>query len=61
MKYKAYLILFFSTAGDPAVLHRLVIEGELDMDNLQTLSHEELIKFCEACGISKSKKSKVCI
>jgi hypothetical protein len=46
-------------AGDQAVLHSLIVDGKIDMEGLEKLSHEELVKICEACQISTLRKSKV--
>ena len=50
---------FFLTLGDPAMLHKLIVDGSIEMEKLQDYSHEELVKFCSTCKVPTSGFSKV--
>lgn len=50
---------FFLTLGDPAMLHKMIVDGSIEMEKLQDYSHEELVQFCSTCKVPTSGFSKV--
>lgn len=55
-----YLFLILHVhVGDPALLHKMIVEGDIDMGKLQECPLEELVQACSSVGIPTNKKSKV--
>ena len=47
--------------GDPAVLHKLISEGNIEMDRLQQYDTKSIHDTAITCGIPISGKCKVCL
>lgn len=41
------------------MLHKMIVDGSIEMEKLQDYSHEELVKFCSTCKVPTSGFSKV--
>lgn len=46
-------------SGDQAMLHKMIVDGSIDMENLQELQYDDVVKACSSCNIATSGKSKV--
>lgn len=49
----------FYSLGDPALLHKMISNGDIEMENLQNCHLKAILKACEFCKIPTSEKSKV--
>ncbi len=60
--YKIMLIAtgIFFVSGDPAILHKLISEGVIDMQKINEYDQEFVADRAKECGIRISGKSKVC-
>jgi hypothetical protein len=45
--------------GDPAILHKLISDGDIDMEKLNEYDQEFVAEKAKECGIRISGKSKV--
>ena len=41
------------------MLHKMIVDGSTDMENLQELQYDDVVKACSSCNIATSGKSKV--
>ena len=46
-------------SGDPAMLHKMIVDGSRDMENLQELQYVDVVKACSSYNFATSGKSKV--
>ena len=51
--------LNYLAAGDPAILHQMIMDKSIDMEKVKMYSKENIVKFCASTGITTSEKSKV--
>lgn len=51
VKSSVYLEANSKPSGDPALLHKMIIDGSIAMENLLHLSYEEVVNACSSCGI----------
>ena len=52
-------LFFFTSSGDPAMLHHLIMKEELQISNLKEMNQETLRRVCKECEIKTSGKSVV--
>jgi hypothetical protein len=58
----SYFFIYRSKClGDPALLHKLISDGKVDIDRLDQYDAKFINDTAMACGIVTSGKSKVCI
>lgn len=57
-KSSVYLESNSKPSGDPALLHKMIIDGRIAMENLANLSLEDIVNACASCDIQTSGKSK---
>ena len=41
------------------MLHKMIVDGSIEMEKLQDYTHEELVQFCSTCKVQTSGFSKV--
>lgn len=57
-KKSVYLESGSKPSGDQAMLHKMIVDGSIDIKNLQELQYDDVVKACSSCNIATSGKSK---
>ncbi|CAB4034332.1 Hypothetical predicted protein [Paramuricea clavata] len=61
MKKKSVYLKPHQPTGDPALLHKLISDGKLDMSRIEQYDSKFINDAAMACGIPTSGKSKVTV
>ena len=58
-KYSCIHATYTVYLGDPAMLHRMIISQEVDIENLKEMTLDEIVRICTVCQVSIQRRSKV--